>query len=57
LGAFITVNDLVMITNYYGADPQVNGNTAGSRGVGGFGFDYGNVGTPVSVNVGFRANF
>lgn len=57
LSAFATINDLVLITNYTGADPQVNGNTAGSRGVGGFGFDYGNVGTPVSLNLGFRANF
>jgi hypothetical protein len=57
LGAFITVSDLILITNYTGADPQVNGNTAGSRGVGGFGFDYGNVGTPVSVNLGIKASF
>lgn len=57
LSAFVTANDLVLITNYTGADPQVNGNTAGSRGVGGFGFDYGNVGTPISVNIGLRANF
>ncbi len=57
LSAFATVNDLILITNYTGADPQVNGNTAGSRGVGAFGFDFGNVGTPVSVNLGFRANF
>lgn len=57
LSAFATVNDLVLITNYTGADPQVNGNTAGSRGVGGYGFDYGQVGTPVSVNLGFRVNF
>ena len=57
LSAFATINDLVLITNYTGADPQVNGNTAGSRGVGGFGFDYGNIGTPVSLNLGFRANF
>jgi len=55
LGAFVTINDLVLITNYTGADPQVNGNTAGSRGVGAFGFDYGNVGTPISVNFGIRA--
>jgi hypothetical protein len=57
LGVFVTANDLVLITNYRGADPQVNGNTAGSRGVGAFGFDFGNVGTPVSVNLGLRANF
>jgi TonB-linked SusC/RagA family outer membrane protein len=57
LSAFVTGNDLVLITNYTGADPAVNGNTAGSRGVGGYGFDYGNVGAPVSVNIGIRANF
>jgi TonB-linked SusC/RagA family outer membrane protein len=57
LSAFITGNDLILITNYLGADPAVNGVSAGSRGVGGFGFDFGNVGTPVSVNVGIRANF
>jgi len=57
LSAFATANDLVLITNYTGADPAINGNTAGSRGVGGFGFDYGNVGTPVSINVGIKANF
>ena len=57
LSAFTTINDLILITNYRGADPQSNGNTAGSRGVGGFGFDYGNVGVAVSANFGFRANF
>lgn len=57
LGAFVTVNDLVLITNYTGADPEVNGNTAGTRGVGAFGFDYGNVGAPISVNIGLRAGF
>jgi TonB-linked SusC/RagA family outer membrane protein len=57
LAAFVTANDLILITNYRGADPAVNGTSAGSRGVGAFGFDYGNVGTPISVNIGFRANF
>ena len=57
LSAFITGNDLILKTNYRGADPAVNGNTAGSRGVGAFGFDYGNIGSPISVNVGLRANF
>ena len=54
LAAFVTVNDLVLITNYSGADPQVNGNTSGSRGVGAFGFDYGTLPNPVNVNFGFR---
>lgn len=57
LSVFATGNDLILFTNYTGADPAVNGNTAGSRGVGGFGFDYGNIATPISVNFGIRANF
>ena len=57
LGAFITGNDLVLMTNYTGADPAVSGNTAGTRGVGGWGFDYGNIAAPVSINIGIRATF
>lgn len=57
LGVFATGNDLVLITNYSGADPSSNGNTAGVRGVGAFGFDYGKLPTPISVNVGLRATF
>lgn len=57
LGLFVTANDLILMTNYSGADPAVNGNTAGTRGVGGFGFDYGNVPAPISVNFGIRAGF
>lgn len=57
LSAFITCNDLVLITNYTGADPAVNGNTAGTRGVGAFGFDYGNPAIPVSINIGLRTSF
>ena len=57
LSAFITCNDLILITNYTGADPAVNGNTAGTRGVGAFGFDYGNPAIPISLNIGFRTSF
>ncbi len=57
LGLFVTGNDLILMTNYSGADPSVNGNTAGTRGVGGWGFDYGNVPAPVSLNFGIRAGF
>jgi hypothetical protein len=53
----MTGNDLILITNYRGTDPQVNGNTAGSRGVGGFGFDYGTLPTPLGLNFGLRAGF
>jgi outer membrane receptor protein involved in Fe transport len=57
LGLFATGNDLILITNYIGADPAGNANTAGSRGVGGFGFDYGNLPAPISINFGIKASF
>ena len=57
LSVFATGNDLLLITNYTGADPAVNANTAGSRGVGAFGFDYGSLPTPAGLNFGLRANF
>ena len=57
LSAFTTINDLILITNYRGADPQSNGSSAGSRGVGAYGFDFGTVGVAVGANFGLRANF
>jgi len=35
----------------------VNGNTAGSTGVGAFGFDYGTLPSPLQLNLGLRASF
>lgn len=57
LGVFVTGTDLILITNYRGADPASNGNTSASNGVGGWGFDYGNLPTPRAFNFGLRANF
>jgi hypothetical protein len=57
LGVFLTGNDLVLLTNYRGADPAVSGNTASANGVGGMGFDYGSLPTPLSLNFGIRAQF
>ncbi|MBX9785030.1 MAG: SusC/RagA family TonB-linked outer membrane protein [Chitinophagaceae bacterium] len=57
LSMFLTGQDLFLITNYTGADPAVNGNTAGTRGVGAFGFDYGNPAIPIGFNFGIRASF
>jgi TonB-linked SusC/RagA family outer membrane protein len=57
LSVFFTGTDLVLFTNYRGADPSSNGNTAASLGVGAFGFDYGNLPTPISLNFGLRATF
>ncbi|HEX2607650.1 MAG TPA: SusC/RagA family TonB-linked outer membrane protein [Flavisolibacter sp.] len=54
---FITGNDLVLLTNYNGADPSVNGNTAGASGIGAFGFDYGSLPTPLGLNFGIRVGF
>ena len=57
LSVFVTGNDLLLLTNYSGADPAVNGNTAGSLGVGAFGFDYGTLPSPLQLNFGIRASF
>ncbi len=57
LSAFLTANDLLLFTNYYGADPAANGVTASNQGIGGFGIDYGNLPSPISVNIGFKASF
>ena len=57
LGLFFTANDAILLTNYTGADPSVNANTAGTRGVGAFGFDYGTLPAQLSLNFGLRASF
>ena len=57
LGFFVTGNDLILITNYHGADPAVNSNNPGTGGVGGYGLDLGSTPTPLSLSFGLRANF
>jgi hypothetical protein len=57
LSFFVTCNDLVLFTNYSGADPAANGGNASLRGVGAVGFDYGNIAAPLSFNGGFRVGF
>jgi ferric enterobactin receptor len=54
---FVTGTDLFIITNYTGADPSVNANTAFSRGYGGSGIDYGSVSTPRGLNFGIKVQF
>ncbi|HEY4150693.1 MAG TPA: SusC/RagA family TonB-linked outer membrane protein [Chitinophagaceae bacterium] len=54
---FVTLNDIVLITNYQGADPAVNANNPGTAGVGSYAFDYGSPPTPISVSGGIRVNF
>ena len=57
LSFFVTGNDLVLFTNYSGADPAANGGNASLRGVGAVGFDYGNIAPPLSLNFGLRTSF
>lgn len=54
---FVTGTDLLLITNYKGVDPSVNGLSAASGGLGGTGIDYGSVGLPRGYNLGVRIGF
>jgi hypothetical protein len=51
---FVTATELFLITNYSGADPDVNGNNSSTRGSGSAGFDYGTLASPRTVSVGLR---
>jgi len=53
-GAFVTITDAVLFTNYSGTDPESNSNTPGVGGIGGYGIDFGNVGKPFGFNLGVR---
>ncbi len=57
LSIFITGNDLIVLSNYHGADAAVNANNPGTRGVGGYGLDLGSAPTPLSLSFGLRTNF
>ena len=57
LSMFATGNDMLLFTNYSGADPATNGGNASLKGVGAVGFDYGNIAPPLSFNFGLRAGF
>jgi hypothetical protein len=50
----VSGQDLFMITNYTGADPNVNGLNATSRGFGGAGIDFGAISNPRRYNFGIR---
>ena len=54
---FVTGTDLLLITNYKGVDPSVNGLSAASGGLGGTGIDFGSVGLPRGYNLGVRIGF
>jgi TonB-linked SusC/RagA family outer membrane protein len=54
---FITGSDLILSTNYRGADPSINANNPGTLGVGGYGMDLGNAPTPIGLSFGLKASF
>jgi ferric enterobactin receptor len=54
---YVTGTDLFMVTNYSGADPSVNSNTAFARGFGGAGIDYGTLATPRGILFGLNVRF
>jgi TonB-linked SusC/RagA family outer membrane protein len=57
LSVFVSGTDLFLLTNYTGADPNVNGVTPGAGGAGGGGFDYGTISTPRVVSFGVNVGF
>jgi len=54
---FFTGTDLLLITNYKGVDPSVNGLSAAAGGLGGTGIDFGSVGLPRGYNLGVKIGF
>jgi hypothetical protein len=50
----ITATDLIMLTNYTGGDPGVNGTTVATGGSGSAGIDYGNLPIPKTYNLSVR---
>ncbi len=54
LTLFMTATNVFIITNYKGADPDVNGLNASAGGIGGGGFDYGVVSNPRGINFGLK---
>ena len=54
---FVTGTDLLLLTNYTGGDPGVNGNNTATGGSGGQGIDFGNLPLPKVFNVGINLGF
>ncbi|GAB3587648.1 SusC/RagA family TonB-linked outer membrane protein [Hymenobacter daeguensis] len=53
----VTGRNLVLLTNYTGADPETSAAGAGVRGGGSNGFDFGNVPATRGVDMAVRVNF
>ncbi|MBO0934367.1 SusC/RagA family TonB-linked outer membrane protein [Fibrella aquatilis] len=54
---FVTGTDLLLLTNYTGGDPGVNGSNSATGGSGGYGIDFGNIPLPRAFNVGINVGF
>ncbi|TKC02018.1 SusC/RagA family TonB-linked outer membrane protein [Pedobacter cryotolerans] len=54
---FATGTDLLLLTNYKGVDPSVNGLSAASGGTGGSGIDFGSFGLPRTYAFGINVAF
>ena len=54
---FATGTDLLLISNYKGVDPSVNGLSAASGGTGGSGIDFGSFGLPKTYSFGINVGF
>ena len=52
-----TATDLILITNYTGGDPGVNGTSVATGGSGSMGIDYGNLPVPKTFNFNVRVGF
>lgn len=57
VGVYFTGTDLLLLTNYKGVDPSVNGLSAASGGTGGTGIDFGSFGLPRSYSFGVKVGF
>ena len=51
---FVTGTDLLLLTNYTGGDPGVNGVNTATGGSGGYGIDFGNLPLPRVFNAGIN---
>ena len=57
LSVFVNGTDLLLITNYTGADPYVSVTSPATGGAGGFGLDFGKTSLPRQVSAGITVTF
>jgi TonB-linked SusC/RagA family outer membrane protein len=53
---FASGTDLLILSNYSGADPSVNANSGATSGIGAFGMDFFSPSTPRGINFGIKLN-